>query len=83
MGLGWITSMIPFVNLLPTLSISTWRIVANERKADREALKKWDAANAKQKDQQVANQQAVAGQRMQAEAANAQAELNELADNPI
>ncbi len=85
MGLGWIASMVPFVNLLPTLSISAWRIVADQLKADREELKNWKAANAQQLEEQnqVRQAQIMQGQAVQALAfAQTQAAANDNEEIP-
>lgn len=43
---GFLVSEIPFIDAVPSFTISMWRIVQGERKADREARKKWETENA-------------------------------------
>lgn len=43
---GFLVGEMPFVNALPTFTVPVWQIIRSERKADKEAHKKWKAENA-------------------------------------
>jgi len=74
MAVGWVMSLIPFVNMFFPQTIATWRIVAGQRKADREKLKEWEEAEAKRKKmREVQNNQIQQAQIAQAVEAEAQA----------
>ena len=72
---GWGVSMVPLIDILPTFLLSSWAVVRAEHKADREALKQWEAESA--------SQTRLAEQEQRQRAANAQAQRQEFAENPI
>jgi hypothetical protein len=74
---GFIVSELPFIDALPSFTVSTWRIISAERKADKEAKKKYEvqlAAGAKRQQRVAVIMQK---QQLAQEAAEAQAAQEE------
>lgn len=71
---GFILSEIPFIDAVPSFTVSMWRVVQGQRKADKEARKKWQAENAEAIKQQERMNRVQMKQQLELQAAQEEAD---------